>query len=242
MKVKAKAIFQPINEKHSNVYEKVLAELKKGIMHGDLKPGDKLPSERELAVILGVSRTSLREALKLLEASGVVTIKHGQGVFIANNDSDEYMQKFISHMFIDEKKIEELFQIRKIIETEAAVWACQNGTNEQLKKIYDLIQETLNAIENNTRGDVLAILVKQDGKFHQLVAEAANNSVLENIMNSLLDVLADSRAKAISKNRQAKSLQEHMKVAEALLERDEEKARKSMLEHLETVEKDIILK
>ena len=234
-----KAIFQPVNEKSSNVYEKVIDELKKGIMHGDLKPGDKLPAERELASMLGVSRTSLREALKLLEVSGVVAIKHGQGVFIANNNSDEYMKKFISHIFVDEKKIEELFQIRKILETEAAVWACQNGTDEQLKKIHDLVQETIYALENNTRGDIIAILVKQDGKFHYLLAEATNNSVLGYIMDGLLDLLADSRVRAISKNRQHKSLQEHMKITDALLERDGEKARKAMLEHLESVEKDL---
>jgi len=235
-----KAIFKPVDEKYSNVYEKVIAELKKGIVYGGLKPDDKLPSERELAAMLGVSRTSLREALKLLEVSGVVTIKRGQGVFIANNDSDEYMKKFIFHIFVDKKKIEELFQIRKIIETEAAVWACQNGTDEQLKKIYNLVQRTKSVFENNTRGDILATLVKQDGKFHQLLAEAANNSVLRNIMDNLLDLLTDSRSRTINvEGRPQKSLQEHMKITEALLKRDGENARKAMLEHLEAVEKDL---
>lgn len=242
MRVEARAMFQPVNEKSANVYEKVIAELKKGIMHGELKPGDKLPSERELAGMLGVSRTSLREALRLLEVSGVVTIKHGQGVFIANNDPDEYMRKFISHIFVDEKKIEELFQIRKLIETEATVWACQNGTDEQLKKIYNLVQETIYILDNSSKGDFLAVLAKQDGKFHHLLAEAANNSVLGNIMDNLLDLLADSRARAASvKGRPQKSLQEHLKIAEALLERDGEKARRAMLDHLEAVERDVIL-
>ena len=240
MEIESNTIFQPVNESHSSVYEKVMVELKKGIMYRDLKPGDKLPAERKLAAMLGVSRTSLREALKLLEVSGIVTIKHGQGVFIANSDPDEYIKKFISHIFIDEKKIKELFQVRKIIETEAVVWACQNGTDEQLKGIYDVVQEAIHVLEKNIRKDILAVLVEQDGKFHRLLAEAANNSVLQNIMNSLLEALADSRARAISKNRPQKSLQEHMIIATALLERDEEKARKTMLEHLEAIEKDII--
>lgn len=241
MGAEQEVLFKSVNEKSANVYEKVIAELKKGILHGDLKPGDKLPSERELAAMLGVSRTSLREALRLLEVSGVVSIRHGQGIFIANNDPDEYMKKFISHIFVDEKKIEELFQIRRIIETQAAVWACQNGTDEQLKEIYNLVHETIYILENSLKGDFLVVLAKQDGKFHRLLAEAANNSVLENIMDNLLDLLADSRARAATiQGRPKKSLKEHLKIAEALVLRDQEMAKKAMLEHLEGVERDVL--
>lgn len=242
MEADKKFIFKPINENPTSVYEKVIAELKKGIMQGELKPGDKLPSERILSGMLGVSRTSLREALKLLEVSGVVSIKHGQGAYITNNDPDEYMKKFISYIFVDEKKIEELFQIRKLIETEAAVWACKKGTDEQLNQIYNLVKETIYIIEKSSKGDLLTVLAKQDGQFHRLLAEAAHNSVLENIMENLLDLLSDSRAKAASiKGRPVKSLKEHLKIAEALMTRDEEKARKAMLEHLENVENDVLV-
>ncbi|KUO53369.1 MAG: hypothetical protein APF76_09005 [Desulfitibacter sp. BRH_c19] len=242
MWVEEKTLFKSVNENSANVYEKVIAELKKGILHGDLKPGDKLPSERELATMLGVSRTSLREALRLLEVSGVVSIRHGQGVFITNNDPDEYMKKFISQIFVDQRKIEELFQIRKLIETEAAVWACQNGTDDQLKEIYNLVNETIYILEKGTHSDFLTVLAKQDGVFHHLLAEAANNSVLENIMDNLLDLLSDSRARAsIVEGRPLRSLKEHLKIADALMARDGEKAREAMLEHLKNVEKDVLI-
>jgi GntR family transcriptional repressor for pyruvate dehydrogenase complex len=236
-----KIVFKPINDKPANVYEKVIAVLKKAIMQGELKPGDKLPSERELSRMLGVSRTSLREALRLLDVSGVVTIKHGQGVFITNNDSDEYMKKFISHIFVDEKKIEELFQIRKLLETEAAAWACKNATEEQLNAIFRLVKDTMEKLQDSPKGELLSILAEQDNKFHQLLAEAANNSVLKNIMDNLLDLLADSRAKAASvEGRPQKSLKEHLKIAECLLRRDCNGAQTAMLEHLSNVEKDVL--
>ncbi|MEW6622711.1 MAG: FadR/GntR family transcriptional regulator [Bacillota bacterium] len=242
MGIDEKVLFRPVNENSASVYEKVIAELKKGIMQGELQPGDKLPSERDLSKMLGVSRTSLREALKLLEVSGVVTIKHGQGVFIANNDSNEYIKKFISSIYVDEKKLAELFQIRKILETEAAVWACRNGTDEQLEGIYHLVKETMDELEKNPKNEFV-LLAKQDGTFHHMLAESANNSVLTSIMDNLLELLADSRARAVAvEGRPNRSLKEHWKIAQALLKRDAEGARQAMLEHLNNVESDLLTK
>ena len=233
-------LFMPVNEKPTSIYQKIIKELKHGIMHGALRPGDKLPSERDLSKMLGVSRTSLREALKLLEVSGLITIKRGQGAFIANNDPDEYIRRFMNHIFLDDKKIAELFQIRRLLETQAVVWACEKGTDYQLLAILKLVEGTVEKKQKAAAKDV-AILFEQDSKFHYLLAKAANNSVLALIMDDLLDIMSDSRVKSVSvEGRPQKSLMEHLQIAKALVKRDCLGAKKAMMMHLDGVEKDLL--
>lgn len=232
-------MFKQIHEKKQSVYQKVVAEIKRSITTGDLKPGDKLPSERELAEILGVSRTSLREALKLLAASGLLTIKHGQGVFVADKDQETLLNRFIEKLFIDKDKIEELFAIRKVLEVEAAVWAAQKGTLEQKEKLRLIVDNALEMI--NTGEQNMTMLAEHDSKFHNSLAEATNNSVLVKIMHDLLDLLADNRSQAIRvPERPLKSVREHKSVVDAIIASDVEQARERMLVHLNAVEKDVL--
>ncbi|MBZ4686384.1 MAG: GntR family transcriptional regulator, transcriptional repressor for pyruvate dehydrogenase complex [Clostridia bacterium] len=233
-------LFNRINEKPVSVHERVMREIKSAITQGLLKPGDKLPPERELAKMLGVSRTSLREALKILELSGVVTIKHGQGVFISDSNSTEHLQKLINHIFVDNQKIIELFEIRKVLETQAVVWACEKGKDEHFDEIINLLENTKKLLEEN-KSDYLRILAQQDDKFHQMIISAAGNNVLKLIMQTMLDLLAENREKtALIPDRPRKSLEEHMFIAKALKKRDSVAAKNAMLRHLENVERDIL--
>ncbi|MBZ4688644.1 MAG: GntR family transcriptional regulator [Clostridiales bacterium] len=235
-----KPLFNRINEKPASVHERVIREIKSAIMQGQLKPGDKLPPERELARMLGVSRTSLREALKLLELSGVVTIKHGQGVFISDTNSSEYLQKLISHIFVDNQKIIELFEIRKVLETQAVVWACEKAEDEEFDEILKLLDNTKKLLKKN-KSDYFRILARQDDKFHQMIVSAAGNNVLKLIMQTMLDLLAENREKAASiPQRPEKSLEEHMLIAKSLKKRDVVAAKNTMLRHLENVERDVL--
>lgn len=233
-------MFKPVQEKSDSIYGKVVTELKSAIMSGRLKPGDKLPGERVLAEMLGVSRTSLREALKMLAAAGLVTIKHGQGVFIANHDHDSYLQKFVQQVLVNPQEIKELFEIRKVLETQAAAWVAERGSTDQINRLAGLLTSTKDKLaQQPTPG--LALLAEQDSKFHLLLAEATNNSVLVRIMEGLLDLLADSRCRSMAvPGRPLKSLEEHRQVVEALLLRQPDAAREAMLQHLENVEKDIL--
>lgn len=232
-------MFKPINQKSESIYQRVVTELKTAIVQGKLKPGDRLPSERDLSEMLGVSRTSLREALKLLAASGLVTIKHGQGVYIAEQEQDTYVRKFVDHLFIDKTKIAELFAIRKVLEVQAAGWAAEHGTSDQKQMLIDIVLATRAKIKGNQED--LSILAEHDSVFHNTLATATNNSVLIDVMYSLLDLLGDSRFQAMQvPSRPHRSLAEHEEVAQAIYMGDTERAKATMLNHLNAVERDVL--
>jgi len=230
--------FKQIQEKPLSLSEKIMAQIKNSISQGQLKPGDKLPGERDLSQRLGVSRTSLREALKSLEATGIVEIKHGQGVFIKDNDPESIFKFYLTNLHIDKKKLQDLFSIRNVLEAQAVEWACMYGSDEELQSIKNLVLETRKKIEKSP--EILTLLADSDAKFHNLIFEASHNYVLKDIMNNLLDLLFDARIQSAKKGRNLKSIDEHLVIANALLDRNIEKARQAMQSHLYEVKKDIL--
>ncbi|MFZ7102864.1 MAG: FadR/GntR family transcriptional regulator [Peptococcaceae bacterium] len=233
-------LFNKIGAKDNSIQKMVIREIKTAISEGRLKPGDKIPSERELAALLGVSRTSLREALKILEISGVVTIKHGLGIFIAKDNFTNYMRSLINPYAFANPGIQEVFQIRRLIETEAAAEACRHASNKELAGMFRLLDQTKKLL--NTRGSTdILLLAKQDSNFHQLIIAPLRNSLLEMLVLSLLDLSVNAKIKAMSiPGRLEKSLAEHLEIARALEKRDETAAKQAMLLHLASVEKDIL--
>ncbi|MGF7186597.1 GntR family transcriptional repressor for pyruvate dehydrogenase complex [Desulfitispora alkaliphila] len=234
-------MFNQIHTKSQSVYQKVVSELKLAIVNGQLKPGEKLPNQRELAEMLGVSRTTLREALKLLEASGLVVIKHGQGVYVTDKDPNTPVDTFVQQLFIGKEKIEELFAIRRVLEVQAAIWAAKNGTEEQKQELLKIVAETTDALESKGIKDKSVLLAEHDRIFHNALAEATNNSVFVKIMHDLIDLLTDARCQATRvPNRPVKSLRDHLKIAQAIIKGDTKEAKNTMLEHLDAVEKDLM--
>jgi len=232
-------LFQIIKDPRS-VYHRVVDEIKTRIFEGRLKPGDRLPAERELAEMLGVSRTSVREALKMLAAEGLVKIKHGQGAFIAEQDPDDYLQQFARRIFVNPKTIKDLFEIRKTLEPAAAAWAAERGTDRELEELATLIRQTKENLQHLPSGR-LSLLARHDSQFHYNLAKATGNTVLVRIVESLMDLLADIRSRALSiPGRGEASVEEHSVIVEALLRRDPEAASIAMLRHLKNVERQVV--
>ncbi|MCG0278369.1 MAG: FadR family transcriptional regulator [Thermanaeromonas sp.] len=236
----SRELFKVIKDPRS-VYHRVVDEIKTGIFEGRLKPGDRLPAERELAEMLGVSRTSVREALKMLAAEGLVRIKHGQGAFIAEQDPDAYIQQFAKRIFVNPKTIKDLFEIRKTLEPAAAAWAAERAAQQELEELAGLVRQTKESLKQLPRGR-LPVLARHDTQFHYNLAKATGNTVLVRIVDSLMDLLADIRSRTLSiPGRGEASVEEHGVIAEALLRRDARGASAAMLQHLENVEQQIIL-
>ncbi|MFZ5942973.1 MAG: FadR/GntR family transcriptional regulator [Bacillota bacterium] len=233
-------MFGPIKKDAANVYERIIKDLTTAIMHGDLKPGDRLPAERNLSEMMGVSRTSLREALKMLAAQGMVEIKHGQGVYITKHESPSNLLKdFAGQNLVDSKTLKDLFELRKLLETQNALWVCTRGKDQDIDVLEMIVEETLHALKDNQ--DDLVILAKQDNAFHTKLAEATGNLVIVRVMHDLLDLLNDSRCQALSiPQRPHRSLNEHKQIIEALKKRDEQLVKEKMLNHLQNVEREIL--
>lgn len=217
------------------ISEQVADIIKKKIQNGEYKVGEKILGEREMGLELSVSRNTVREAYKILEAYGYLTAKHGTGVFVA---SPEYqIQKMTEAFFASNDQIKDFFAVRRILEEWTVKWSVENSTEEQLRELEDIVNRANEIVEGAMNFELLAEL---DHKFHMTLAKNSQNAVLIRIMNYLIDLLSESRNKAIQiPGRALQSVQEHAKILEAMKQKDIVLAQKYMKDHLESVERSI---
>lgn len=232
--------FTSVVKDPSNIYERIVKQVTSLIIKGQLKPGDKLPAERTLAELLGVSRTSIREALKMLAAQGLVVIKHGQGVFITDQNPEEYLKNFSQRIFLEHHALKDLYEMRKMLETQAAFWAATRKKEEQLEEIEKLITTAKEKIECLNEESIMD-MTEHDTKFHGLIAEMSDNKVLVKIMHDLLEMIEETRTSVFNiPGRAKKSLMDHIDIYIAIKNGQGETASQAMRLHLIGVEDDIL--
>lgn len=176
-------------------YERVVQHIKSEILHDNLKQGQKLPPERELAEQLGVSRNSVREALRTLDVIGVITSTQGAGNSVSVN-FEKSMVESLSIMFLMRKTdYEQISELRKALEEQAMVLAVERITPEQIRQLEELIV-LLAASEDEATNVIL------DKKLHYTIAQASGNPLIFSILQALSNVMdlfiSDMRRKIIS--------------------------------------------
>lgn len=222
-------MFSPI--KNTKVYEQVIDQIKDMILNGDLKKGDKLPSERELVEHLQVSRTSIREALRALQIIGLIECKQGEGNYIRDNTDNSLFEPLSIMFMLQDGNPEEIIEVRQIIEVETAAMAAQKITKDELESLDILIKALKNTTDENDN-------VKIDKKFHYEIARASKNFIIVNILNaisSLIDSYIQGARRKILETEQNKELllKQHVDIYEALKVRNSKKAAEAMRKHLE---------
>jgi len=226
-------MFQPIKRKR--VYTEIIEQLRELIEKGELKPGDKLMSEREMAEKLQVSRSSVREAFLALELMGILESKSGEGTYISSvSGSAEAIQPLTMMLLMEKGTSFELLEVRRILEGEAAYLAAGRASKEQLEKI----KKYLSMMEDDYQKDCLG--EEADASFHVALSEATGNRVLQNLMSKVSDLLIktmrESREKMFSKSENRRILQQqHRDIFKAVVERNPEEARKAIHRHLDFV-------
>ncbi|TCS83586.1 FadR/GntR family transcriptional regulator [Tepidibacillus fermentans] len=214
--------------KNRKLYQEVLVQINEIIKEDDLKVGDRLPSERELAERLNVGRSSVREALRALELLGLISTRHGEGTFIEESTSHHLVEILAFFILRDQKSKKDLLEMRKIIELDAVRLAAERMKKEQIQKIERLLDKTEQRIKSGL------LPVQEDFLFHQYIALATNNYLLYRIWRSIIDfgrtILKDSLERH---GRSEISIQEHRYILEALKMKDREEAERRMKMHLE---------
>lgn len=201
------------------------------IAEGALKPGDTLPSERDLSEMLKVSRTSVRQALKALDVLGVLEISPGSRTFLNKSISKLLINPLKFMTLMHDVTTLELFGTRKIIEVALARSAAVNANEADIKKM----RNTLKIAEDNLNDPKRYVLVEME--FHDDIFKAAGDRVLSAIMASINNLLLESREKSANLFTNLKdSLKQHTKIFEAIKEKDPDKAGSAMLDHLTKVE------
>jgi GntR family transcriptional repressor for pyruvate dehydrogenase complex len=221
--------FQPV--KTGKISERIARQIKDTILNGAMKSGDRLPPERELVERFQASRISIREALKNLEASGLLTIKPGSGVFVSEVNSKPMSESLASILRIKKVSMNELSEARMILEPNIAKLACDRATAKDLRKLGENIAGALTVIKSNVSARVKNI------EFHSLLAESTRNSVLTLTLKTLLDVLQEMSSELVNDSPPgveiaSETVRYHKKILEALKARDAEKVFTLMRKHI----------
>jgi GntR family transcriptional regulator, transcriptional repressor for pyruvate dehydrogenase complex len=224
------AIFTAIeSEKGNTTAEEVVARLRDMIHSGELASGDRLPPERDLAKLLGVSRPTLRAGIRSLTAVGILQSKQGAGTFVAVAEAsptlDTSALRLMSalHGFTSD----EMFEARLALEMSIAGLAAERATSEDMAKLAEEIAGMYSAIEKPEQ------YLVHDMQFHQSVAAASGNRILTALMNMVATILFDHRSKTVKRAIDLKdSAEQHHNIYRAIREHDVEGARQAMRSHL----------
>ena len=218
----------------SRVYKAVVRQLEEKILL-HLKPGDTLPSERELVQMLGVSRSSVREAVHSLELMGLLEVRQGVGTLVRDRAGDSPADAVTDALLMKQQHIAELLDIRIMLEPPVALIAAQHITPEQIVQLENILQRQEEKLLRNEAA------VEEDSLFHYTIAAAAKNSVVLKLVDVLMDLLRETREKALQiEGRAEKSLAGHRRIFAALKAHDAAGAGEAMLQHVSEIE-DIVL-
>lgn len=225
---------QPI--RRTRAYEQIVNQLAELIRQGSLKPGDRLPPERELASAFGVGRPTLRQAITVLAEAGIVEVKPGSGIYLRQPvDAWGSPNNPMAMLLLTEQRnFVHILELRVAIECEAAYLAAQRRTAEhveQLRKAYADLEKAFTERHEAAREDFL---------FHWAVAEATGNPVFVKVMTSLADMIMQAfveqnRTFYREAGRIEANLHEHRAIMEAIIDGRPDDARQAMSFHLRRV-------
>lgn len=229
--------FKPIRAK--KIYEEIVEQIKGMITSGELSAGDKLVPERDLAERLQVGRSAVREAYRALEAIGVIEIRPGEGTFVREMGTKAMNDIMSLAVLTGKDTLFELMELRKIVEVEAAKLAAARRTDEDIRNMKRWLDQMKKDIAGGSLGDVADI------KFHYALADAAHNSLLNRLMNSISETMKKEmvviREKMYLTPGTPKRLYEqHKEIFKAIVSGDVEESRNAMFIHLDTAEKELI--
>ena len=202
--------------------------IKEMIADGDFNAGDKFYSENELTKKLGVSRSSIREAMRILEVEGHVSVEQGKGIFISNFEGGR-LNAFSVWLKNNEQSIADNFEVRLIIEPKAAGKAAVNADVYDIKKLDAVCL----AFEKSAQEGDVEEVIKSDRQFHRLLAGATKNTTLHVLMKSMTTALPNGWISSLyTPGRIEKTIQEHVDILNAIKKHDKAGAENSMIRHL----------
>ncbi|MDR7486898.1 MAG: FadR/GntR family transcriptional regulator [Armatimonadota bacterium] len=217
--------------RRTKVHEEVASRIRRLIADGRLKPGDKLPPERQLAAALGVSRTSVRDAIRTLEVAGLLEPRQGEGTVVRELSADNLVAPLASALLARRDLLADLLAVRKMIEPAMAREAARHATPEEVQALEAILARQAAKVEAG------GLAIEEDSAFHDLIARASRNQVVLRVIDVLMDLLREGRERSLQgRGRPQRSLRGHRQILEAIRRRDAEAAGQAMLTHLEQIE------
>jgi GntR family transcriptional repressor for pyruvate dehydrogenase complex len=221
-------IFKTIDaERRGTTFQEVVSQLREMIHRGELRPGDRLPPERDLAKRLGVSRPTLRAGISSLAAVGVLQPRRGAGTFVVEAEGPPALDSHALRLMASLQRFTpaEMFEARRSLEMAIAALAAERATGEQMAEMSEEITGMFASLD-------------EPEQFHQTVAAASGNRILTALMNMVATILFEVRSKTVRRARDLKeSAEMHRTIYRAIRDRDPEAARNAMRDHLMLAQK-----
>jgi GntR family transcriptional repressor for pyruvate dehydrogenase complex len=211
--------------------QKIVDRLLSLIKEKQLKPGDRLPPERELAVSMGVSRPSLREALRALSIMNIIENRQGSGTYITSLEPERLVEHLDFIIALNDQSFLDLFQARKILEVGLVSLAAQNIREDEISALKLCLARTAHEIDDPE------VFLQCDLEMHQHIIDAARNQILALFMKSINDLnIASRRRTGESRKVREQTLKDHRVILTALQARNASLAAQAMRDHLDHVE------
>jgi GntR family transcriptional repressor for pyruvate dehydrogenase complex len=212
----------------------IAAAIEEAILNGNLKVGEKLPSEQELADQFGVSRNILREALRDIKARGLVEIKNGAGIYITKPTFADVKGMLNRVVVLNAAAIKDYYEVRFALEVTVCELAAQRIKDEEineLKKIYDAMKKNVSNREELTRLDF---------EFHNTITKSTNNNLFCSFLQPLQSIMTYMFNNSYSAASQKEALEGHKKIITALAKKKSDLARDAMINHLKNSERNFV--
>jgi GntR family transcriptional repressor for pyruvate dehydrogenase complex len=196
-----------------------------------LKPGDRIPSEKQLCEQFGVGRTSVREALRSLSVMGVLKSQMGEGTFVTRDAGHFLERSFHWGLMLDPKVVEDLIETRLMLESHTAYLAAAKSTVGDIEKLEEAVRGMEESVHDSER------YLRHDLRFHVTIAQATQNTILLSLLTTtrgylqawIRETLANPK---LAQKRALLSISEHQRIVRALKNRDSDGAREAMAAHI----------
>jgi len=224
---------EPYHINRSLLPDEVIKHIQKYISDGNLKPGDRLPSERELSEIFSVGRTTVREALKALDHMGIID-RRRNGTFVATHNDNLFISPIKKKIIFNDISIHELFEMRNLFEVEMVKLAAERRDEEDLAAL----RQSLKDMKEQLLAHDEVKYTDCGNEFHELIAKAAHNRIYYDLIVAIRETLKENQMRI---HRDADTLKNshitHEQIYEAIENQDPELGRKLMKDHLAEFEK-----
>ena len=215
------------------VADSVAAQLVRLVSNGSYRPGERLPPERELAAMFGVGRSSMREALRSVEADGLLRIEHGVGAFVQERENRDGVGRRI--LVAGDYTVPELFELRLPLERDAAGLAARRVTEDDIARLMAILAEAGDPDTSDER------FIELDAELHRTIAKATRNALFHDVMATMEPLFFTySRQVMLLPDRRARAHAGHERIVHAIAGRRVREARDAAVSHIRDVERDLV--
>jgi GntR family transcriptional repressor for pyruvate dehydrogenase complex len=221
--------------RREKIFEDIVRQIRRLIRTRKLKVGDKLPPERDLAQAFKVSRASVREAIRVLESSGLVKTRVGDGTYVETGSVENLVKPLATVVAGGRESLLEIFAVRKMFEPHIAYLAAERATTDEVSELKRILSRQRR--EMGSRG----LITEIDRSFHLLLARMAKSEVFLQFYNTLAELTNQTREEFLQEgDRPQKSIEGHKEIILAIEKGDPTLAKKAMSRHLKNIEREAL--